>query len=118
MIIEALAAGGLSLAGGCLGAYLGAYLKKKNENLATHEDIDKLVDQMRAVTAATKEVESKIEGKAWDRQRLWELKRDVLFEINKAITEMVNSLAVLNRVVETGQHDEGGSSMGKESGDI
>jgi hypothetical protein len=101
MMIEALAAGGLSLAGGWLGAYLGAYLKKKGENLATHEDIDKLVDQMRAVTAATKEIESKIEGEAWDRQRLWELKRDVLFEINKAITEMVNSLAVLNVVVET-----------------
>ena len=32
------------------GAYLGSYLKKKGENLATHEDIDKLVDQVSAVT--------------------------------------------------------------------
>jgi hypothetical protein len=26
------------------GAYLGSYLKKKGENLATHEDIDKLLE--------------------------------------------------------------------------
>jgi len=107
MMMEALLAGGLSLVGGWAGAYFHGYLNKKGENLATHEDIDKLVDQMRAVTAATKEIESKIEGEAWDRQRLWELKRDVLFEINKAITEMVNSLAVLNGVVETDNTTKG-----------
>jgi hypothetical protein len=100
MMIEALASGGLSLVGGWLGAYLGAYLKKKGENLATHEDIDKIVDQMRAVTAATKEIESKIDGKVWDRQRRWELKRDVLFDINKSITEMVNTLTLFNAIIE------------------
>lgn len=106
-MIEALAAGGLSLVGGWLGAYLGAYLKKKGENLATHEDIDKIVDQMRAVTAATKEIESKIEGKVWDRQRRWELKRDVLFEINKSITEMISTLTLFNGIVETDNTTKG-----------
>jgi hypothetical protein len=43
-----------------LGAYLGAYLKKKGENLATHEDIDKLVSQVSAVTAASKQIEARI----------------------------------------------------------
>jgi len=43
-----------------IGAYLGAYLKKKGENLATHEDIGKLLDQVRAVTTITKEIEAKI----------------------------------------------------------
>ena len=33
-----------------LGAYLGSYLKKKGENLATHEDLDKLTAQVSAVT--------------------------------------------------------------------
>ena len=28
------------------GGFLGSYLKTKGENLATHEDIDKLVDQV------------------------------------------------------------------------
>ncbi len=43
------------------GAYLGAYLKKKGENLATHGDIDKLVKQVSAVTAATKQIEARID---------------------------------------------------------
>lgn len=43
-----------------LGAYLGSYLKKKGENLATHEDIDKLVKQVSVVTIATKQIEATI----------------------------------------------------------
>ena len=37
-----------------IGSYLGAYLKKKGENLATHEDVNKLVQQVQAVTSATR----------------------------------------------------------------
>jgi hypothetical protein len=43
-----------------IASYLGSYLKKKGENLATHEDINKLVDQVSAVTAATKQIEARI----------------------------------------------------------
>lgn len=43
-----------------LGAYFGSYLKKKGENLATHEDIDMLVRQVSAVTAASKQIEARI----------------------------------------------------------
>lgn len=67
-MLEAFLAGGLSLVGGWCGAHIGAYLKKKGENLATHEDIDKLVDQVRAVTQTTKEIEAKISDEMWDRQ--------------------------------------------------
>ena len=52
-----------------LGSYLGAYLKKKGENLATHEDLSHLVKQMQAVTMATKEIEAKTSNEVWDRQR-------------------------------------------------
>jgi hypothetical protein len=31
-----------------VGAYIGSYLKKKGENLATHEDLNLLVEQMEA----------------------------------------------------------------------
>ncbi len=41
------------------GAFIGSYLMKKGENLATHEDINKLVDQVKSVTQATKEIEAK-----------------------------------------------------------
>jgi len=67
--MEALLAGGLSLVGGWAGAYLGSYLKKKSENLATHEDIGMLVDQVRAVTQTTKEIEAKISSDVWNQQR-------------------------------------------------
>ena len=40
--------------------FFGAYFKRVGENLATHDDIDKLVKQVSAVTAATKQIEAKI----------------------------------------------------------
>ena len=70
---------------GGVGAYLGSYLKKKGENLATHEDIDKLVDQIKAVTQATKEIEAKISNEMWDRQKRWEIKKDAIFETMKEL---------------------------------
>ena len=71
----------IALVGSGAGSFLGSYLKKKGENLATHEDIDKLVDQVRAVTQTTREIEAKISNEVWDRQKRWELKRDAIFEM-------------------------------------
>ena len=73
----------ISFVGGWLGSFLGAYLKKKGENLATHEDINKLVAQVSAVTEATKQIEAKISNEVRDRQRLWEMKRDALLTLVK-----------------------------------
>jgi hypothetical protein len=63
-----------------IGLYLGAYLRRKGENLATREDLDTLVEQVRAVATATKEIEAKISEEVWNREKMWELKRDVLLE--------------------------------------
>jgi hypothetical protein len=78
------------------GAYLGSYLKRKGENLATHEDIDKLVDQVRAVTTTTKEIEATISGDLWDRQKQWELKREILFDAAKRLHDVENKLSSLH----------------------
>jgi hypothetical protein len=99
-MIETLAAGGLSLVGGWFGAYLGAYLKKKGENLATHEDISKLVDQVRAVTQTTKEIEAKISDEVWGRQKQWELKREVLFEATRALARVDDALVGLHVITQ------------------
>ncbi len=85
---EALLAGVFSLVGAAGGAYLGAYLKKKGENLATHEDIGKLVDQVRAVTQTTKEIEAKISDEIWDRQKRWEIRRDAIFEVIRELATL------------------------------
>jgi hypothetical protein len=54
ILVTAVVAGG--------SAYFGSYLKKKSENLATHEDVDMFVKQVAAVTQTTKEIESTISG--------------------------------------------------------
>ena len=77
---------------GC-GAFLGSYLRKKGENKAIHEDIGKLVDQMKAVTQATKEIEAKISDDVWARQRRWELRRDILLQTMDEIANMQGPLA-------------------------
>ena len=77
-------------------SFLPAYLNKKGENLATHEDIDKLVAQVEAVTKATKKIEASISSEVWDRQKQWELKREILFDATKRLSEIDNELLSLN----------------------
>jgi len=79
-----------------MGGFIGAYLKRKGENLATHEDINQLVQQVRAVTTATKEIEAKISSEVWDKQKQWELKRDALFEVTKRIASVSDALFNMN----------------------
>jgi hypothetical protein len=78
----------LSFIGGLAGAYFRAYSTKKGENLATKEDIGKL-------TTITKKIESEISDAAWNRQRRWELKRDVLFEAIKRLAEIEEAIVGL-----------------------
>ena len=68
-----------------VGFYLAGYLREKGKNLATHEDIVKDLAQVRAVTTTTKEIEAKISNDVWDRQKRWELKRDLSFEFAKTV---------------------------------
>jgi len=71
-----------------VGSFLAGYLKKKGENLATDEDIDKLVGQVTLVTQTTREIEAKISNEVWERQRKWEIKRDALFELVKELATL------------------------------
>jgi hypothetical protein len=75
-----------------VGSYLAGYLKKKGENLATHEDISKLVDQVEAVTEATKKIEAEISVGVWNKQKRWEMKREVLFEAAKRMSEVDDAI--------------------------
>jgi hypothetical protein len=85
-----------TLAGSFTGSYLASYLKKKGENRAIREDLDDLLEQVRAVTTATKEIEAKISTTVWDRQKHWEIKRDVLFEAARRLAAVEDSLMYLN----------------------
>ncbi len=76
-------------------------MKKKAEKLATHEDIDRVLDQVRAVTTTTKEIEAKISSEVWDRQKKWELKRDAIFAVMKAIAEVEEAMTGLDAIAQT-----------------
>lgn len=91
----------VTLVGSFGGSWFGAYFKKKGENYATHEDINKLVDQVKAVTAATKEIEARISTEVWNRQRRWELKRDVLLDAMKRLGALPTELSNLHAVYQT-----------------
>src|SRR5277367_6744106 len=78
-----------------LGGFLAGYLKKKGENLATHEDISKVLVEVRATTQATKEIEAKISSEVWDRQKRWELKREVLLKILDKLSTAKTALTAL-----------------------
>jgi hypothetical protein len=81
-LINLIALAFAAIAGAFFGWFLKPYLGKKGD-LASHEDIDKVLDEVRAVAATTKEIQAKISGEGWDRQKRWELKRDVLFDAVK-----------------------------------
>lgn len=78
-----------------IGSYLSSYLRTKAHNLATHEDLDKLVVQMEATTSATKAIEARITAEVWNKQRQWELKRDAVLELMQALGRANESLQML-----------------------
>lgn len=78
------------------GAFLSSYLRKKGENLATHEDIQRLVDQVKATTEATKAIEARIDEQVWNTQRQWELKREALIAGGQAASNLLAAVMKVN----------------------
>jgi hypothetical protein len=61
--------------------FLRAYSAKKAENLATKEDIAR-------ITKAQEEIKAQISADMWNQQRHWELKRDVVIDLIRAMADM------------------------------
>src|ERR1700722_6155654 len=64
--------------------YLGSYLETKGKNLATHEDIMKLVDQVRE----TEKVKAEITDNVWDRQQRWTAKHALYRELLESLDNL------------------------------
>lgn len=94
----------LLLVGGFIGFYLKSYLKVKAENRATHEDLKKLIEQTAALTQTTRDIEAKISGELWDKQKRWELKRDVLCQAVRELTQLEAALQNLDAVFSLPAH--------------
>src|SRR6185369_9488349 len=61
-----IAVGVLMIAGisGYLGGYLKAYFEKKGQNLATKEDFNEILSQLKQTTTVTEEIKTKIAAQA------------------------------------------------------
>ena len=71
-----------------IGAFVGSYLRKKGEHRAIHEDLDKIVEQLRQTTKATEEIKAQISGDLWVRQRRRELQLEILKEMNSLFAKV------------------------------
>lgn len=85
--------------GAVLRPFLTGYSTKKGENLATREDIANVVKQVEAVTRTTEEIKAEVSAGIWDRQKQWEMKRDVLFEASKVLALVEDQLMQMQSVV-------------------
>jgi hypothetical protein len=95
-VAQAFASFVFGAAGVGVGAFLVPYLNTKGTNVATHEDISKLVDQVAAVTKTTKEIEAKISNEVWDRQKQWEFKKEAVFDVLKALGSLHSAVSELH----------------------
>lgn len=64
------------LAGGAIGGVFGTYFSKRGEIRAIHRDLDRVVEQNKALTKAAEDIKSEISKEA----RAWEIKKDAAFE--------------------------------------
>jgi hypothetical protein len=65
--------------------YFGAYLTQKAKNFATHEDIQRLVDQVRE----TERIKAEISDSMWDRQARWAYKRELYIRLVECLTTLI-----------------------------
>ncbi len=72
-----------------IGSYVGAYLRKKGENLATHEDVNKLQQQVAAVTTVTKKIEATIADTIWRRERKAEFQLKAIEQVTALTSDFL-----------------------------
>jgi hypothetical protein len=82
-----------------VGAYLGAYLNEKGKNFARREDIDRITAEVQAVTRTTEKIKADISGGLWDRQKQWEMKKEVLFEASKSVASIEERIVRVQAVL-------------------
>jgi cytochrome c5 len=83
------------IVGAALAAYFGAYFKRRGEDKAIKEGFAELLRQSAETTKATKAIEAKISDEVWDRQKRWEMKRDLMFETTKRMSVVKDKLISL-----------------------
>jgi len=71
-----------------MGAHLGAYLRRRGENLATKADFESILKQLSLQTMEVEGIKSEIARAGWVHQRRWELTRDLYVDLLKTLEEV------------------------------
>jgi hypothetical protein len=101
----------LTIIGAGAASYFGAYIKRKGGDRAVREGFAEVLRQTKATTEATKKIEAKISDEVWDRQKRWELKRDIILELIKRIAALDDALMSYEAFVDL---DKGRKPQGEE----
>lgn len=99
-----------------IGAYLAAYIKQKAVNLATKENYESLLKQVKKTTSETESIKLELAKGSWLHQQSWQLKEKYYFELISALfqyKEQIDNLLELY-MYPGSEHDEK-SIQGRES---
>jgi len=88
-----------------LAAYFGAFIKTMAANDANNQNFEKVLEQMKTQTAEIENIKAAISDDVWDRQEKWKLKRDLLIEVIRSLSELADALKSLYSVHCTPIHE-------------
>ncbi len=71
--------------------FLAAYMGKKGERLATSEDIEKILREVRLVTSETEAIKARVSGELWDTQSRWNAKHQAYLHLLENLGESMTS---------------------------
>ena len=73
--------------------FLTTYAEEKGRRLATHEDVEKVLQEVRMVTKETETLKAQISGELWERQNRWNAKRDIYIRLLENLELLKTALA-------------------------
>jgi hypothetical protein len=81
-----------------LGAFIGAYSKKRGENYATKQDFAELLNRLEDSTQAVEQIKAAISKGAWIEQTRWTLKKELYSTLLESLSETRHAII---RILET-----------------
>jgi hypothetical protein len=82
----------LAIAVSAVGAYVGAYFKRKAEDRASQENFDNLREQLRKTTQDTEAIKTTLSGKSWLMQQQWSIREKHYMDLLLNLTRLKLSL--------------------------
>lgn len=82
--------------------FFSAYVSEKGRRLATRQDIENVITEVRRVTSETEQIKAQISGDLWNRQMQWNQKRDVYGSLLGLVSEMQTEYVKLHSMYSGG----------------